>query len=175
MLPLKTLFPSAQQSKVVSSSATCARCCKTMDMRKLWQMSWLLWTTRYVVVIQHLLLCVSQVAGHRQDYPSQPEYTSTMSKKFRFKRTRESTINGVEKMTKNGLFNLLQNQFIAQKIAQEGWGSFVKHYIFDFLLLGNTFLHPYPLNSEHIHPHHHLHPLNTEQFEIDPNLVSVYT
>ena len=63
--------------------------------------------------------CVVQVAGHRQDYPSQPEYTSTMSKKLRFRRTRQSTINGVEKMAKNGLFNLLQNQFIAQKIAQE--------------------------------------------------------
>ena len=56
-----------------------------------------------------------QVAGHRQDYPSQPEYTSTMSKKFLFKRTKESTINGVEKMARNGLFNMLPNQFIAER------------------------------------------------------------
>lgn len=66
-----------------------------------------------------MIIVNNKVAGHRQDYPSQPEYTSTMSKKFRFRRTRQSTINGVEKMAKNGLFNLLQNQFIAQKIAQD--------------------------------------------------------
>jgi len=62
-----------------------------------------------------MIIVNNKVAGHRQDYPSQPEYTSTMSKKFLFKRTKESTINGVEKMARNGLFNMLQNQFIAER------------------------------------------------------------
>eukprot|EP00092_Neocalanus_flemingeri_P063231 GFUD01076461.1.p1 GENE.GFUD01076461.1~~GFUD01076461.1.p1 ORF type:complete len:523 (+),score=152.86 GFUD01076461.1:49-1617(+) len=64
-----------------------------------------------------MIIVNSKVAGHRQDFPSQPEYTSTMSKKFMFKRTRQSTVSGVEKMAKNGLFNLLQNQFIAERVS----------------------------------------------------------
>merc|ERR1711892_1406738 len=67
-----------------------------------------------------MIIVNSKVAGYRQDFPSQPEFTLTMSKKFMFRRTKESTINGVEKMTKNGLFNYLQNQFISEKIALEG-------------------------------------------------------
>jgi len=64
-----------------------------------------------------MIIVNNKVAGHRQDYPSQPEYTSTMSKKFMFQRTKESTIRGVEMMTKNGLFNLLQNQYITEKVS----------------------------------------------------------
>lgn len=59
---------------------------------------------------------ISKVAGHRADFPSMPEYTSTMSRKFQFRRTRESLINGMEKKAKNALFYQLQNQFIAERI-----------------------------------------------------------
>jgi len=61
----------------------------------------------------------NKVMGYRQDFPSQPEFTWTMSKKFMFKRTMESTVRGVEKMTKNGLFNHLHRQFISDKVAIE--------------------------------------------------------
>eukprot|EP00092_Neocalanus_flemingeri_P063283 GFUD01076524.1.p1 GENE.GFUD01076524.1~~GFUD01076524.1.p1 ORF type:complete len:342 (+),score=54.50 GFUD01076524.1:694-1719(+) len=58
----------------------------------------------------------NKVASYRADFPSMPEHKSTMTKKFQFKRTRESTIDGIEKKIKNGLFYHLQNQFINERI-----------------------------------------------------------
>jgi len=67
--------------------------------------------------LSDVMTCVNRkVAGYRPDFPSMPEYTSTMSKKFQFRRTKESIINGLEKKAKNGLFYQLQNEFIADKI-----------------------------------------------------------
>merc|ERR1711892_485006 len=47
---------------------------------------------------------------------SVPEFNTTMCKKFQFRRTAESTANGIEKKLKNALFYQLQNQFIADRV-----------------------------------------------------------
>ena len=47
---------------------------------------------------------------------SVPEFNTTMCKKFQFRRTTESTANGIEKKLKNALFYQLQNQFIADRV-----------------------------------------------------------
>ena len=123
-LPLRILFHFAPQLTEASLSGTSATSCKSTDMRKALQTWWQLWTERWVdewdTVVWYQAL---QVAGHRPDYPSMPEYTSTMSKKFQFRRTAEGVVSGVEKKLKDGLFYQLQNQFITDRVnrGSQAW------------------------------------------------------
>lgn len=57
------------------------------------------------------------VASYRQDFPSQPEYTTTMTKKFMFKRSKASIVNGMEKMIQNQLFTKQLNNFLIERAS----------------------------------------------------------
>jgi len=62
-----------------------------------------------------MTLVANRVMGYRQDYPSAPEFTTTLSKKFQLKRTRESTMKCVEMMARNQLFNIELEKFIEKQ------------------------------------------------------------
>jgi len=54
----------------------------------------------------------SMVMGYRTDFPSVPEFSSNLSKKFQLRRTKESTIRGVEMMARNKMFYIMLEQFV---------------------------------------------------------------
>jgi len=59
-----------------------------------------------------LTMVNDKVMSYRPDYPSAPEYITTLSKKFQLQRTKESTEKGVWLSLKNRLFHQLVAEYV---------------------------------------------------------------